>query len=238
MTSSFPRTQRIGILVFDGFEPIDVFGFVEAFAIARFLGTPYASPPAFPFETVLIAQGLGKVRCMNGPSVAPDWDFAKALKQPLDLLMVPGGAGTWPLLDEKRNAKGVAQLVDWMRAMDKRVRIMASVCTGAAVLARCGFLDGLPAATNHGAFDWVAQHGPRVLWDSVARWVDADKYCTSAGVSAGTDLGFYLVSRLAGRAVAEAAAMAAEYDWHRDPLQPIFYPQQASVPVRSPRKSK
>ena len=44
-TSTFPATQRIGILVFDGFEPIDVFGFVEAFAIARFLGTNYASPP-------------------------------------------------------------------------------------------------------------------------------------------------------------------------------------------------
>jgi len=67
---------------------------------------------------------------------------------------------------------------------------MASVCTGAAVLAKCGFLDGLPAATNHAAFGWVAQHGPRVLWDSVARWVDAGKYVTSAGVSAGTDLGF------------------------------------------------
>ena len=106
---------------------------------------------------------------------------------------------------------------------------LGTLLTGAAVLARCGFLDGLPAATNHAAFGWVAQHGPRVLWDSVSRWVDADKYVTSAGVSAGTDLGFYLVSRLAGRAVAEAAASAAEYDWHRDPQTPIFYPQQADV---------
>jgi transcriptional regulator GlxA family with amidase domain len=62
---------------------------------------------------------------------------------------------------------------------------------------------------------------------SVSRWVDAGKYVTSAGVSAGTDLGFYLVSRLAGRAVAEIAVSAAEYDWHRDPQTPIFYPQQA-----------
>jgi transcriptional regulator GlxA family with amidase domain len=232
----FAPTQRIGILVFDGFEPIDVFGFVEAFAIARFLGTTYASPPPFPFEIVLIASAIAKVKSMNGPSVMPDWDFAQALQQPLDLLMVPGGAGTWPLLDETSDPKAVARLIDWMRAMDKRVRIMASVCTGAAVLARCGFLDGLPAATNHSAFGWVAQHGPRVLWDNVARWVDAGKYVTSAGVSAGTDLGFYLVSRLAGRAVAEMAAMAAEYDWHRDPQQPIVYPPQASVPVTSKSK--
>jgi transcriptional regulator GlxA family with amidase domain len=217
-----PATQRIGILVFDCFEPIDVFGFAEAFAIARFLGQGYSAAPPYPFETVLIARQVAKVKSINGPSVMPDWDFAQALKEPLDVLMVPGGGGTGPLLDDQA-------LLDWMRAMDKKVRIMASVCTGAAVLAKCGFLDGLPAATNHGVFAWVAQHGPRVLWDNVARWVDAGKYVSSAGVSAGTDLGFYLVSRLAGRAVAEIAAMAAEYDWHRDPNQPIFYPQHASV---------
>jgi putative intracellular protease/amidase len=236
---ALPPTQRIGILVFDGFEPIDVFGFVEAFAIARFLGTTYASPPPYPFETLLIASEVRPVKCMNGPSVMPDWDFAQALKQPLDLLMVPGGAGSWPLLDAQSDPQGVARLIDWMRAMDKRVRIMASVCTGAAVLATCGLLDGLSAATNHGAFGWVSQHGPRVLWDSVARWVDAGKYVSSAGVSAGTDLAFYLVSRLAGRAVAEAAALAAEYDWHRDPLEPIHYPPQAVVrPTPPPGKPK
>jgi putative intracellular protease/amidase len=228
-----PATKRIGILVFDGFEPIDVFGFAEAFAIARFLGQGYAAAPPYPFETVLIARQVAKVKSMNGPSAMPDWDFEQALEEPLDVLMVPGGGGIWPLLDDQADPEGVAallELLDWMRAMDKKVRIMASVCTGAAVLAKCGFLDGLPAATNHGVFAWVAQHGPRVLWNNVARWVDADKYVSSAGVSAGTDLGFYLVERLAGRAVAEIAVISAEYDWHRDPNQPIFYPQQASVP--------
>jgi transcriptional regulator GlxA family with amidase domain len=222
-----PRTQRIGILVFDGFEPIDVFGFVEAFSIARFLATEYDSPPPYPFEIVLIAKTRVNVKSINGPSVAPDWDFAQALREPLDLLMVPGGGGVWPLLDAKKYPKQVAALLDWMRAMDAKVGIMASVCTGAAVLARCGFLDGLPAATNHGVFGRVAAQGPRVLWDSVARWVDAGKYVTSAGVSAGTDMGFYLVSRLSGRAVAENAVSSAEYDWHRDPMTPIYYPPSA-----------
>jgi putative intracellular protease/amidase len=219
---AFPPTQRIGILVFDGFEPLDVFGFVEAFSIARFLGTEYASPPPYPFEIVLIAREIAKTKSANGPSVMPDWDLAQALREPVDLLMIPGGSGTRKLVNDHAT-------LDWVRAMDKRVRIMASVCTGAAILAKCGLLDGLPAATNHAAFGWVIGFGPRVLWDSVARWVDAGKYVSSAGVSAGTDLAFYLVSRLAGRAVAELAASAAEYDWHRDPQTPIFYPQQASV---------
>ena len=226
---TFPRTQRIGIFVFDGFEPIDVWGFAEAFAIARFLGTPYAEPPAYPFEVILISRDGGKVKSINGPSVAPDQDFERARRQPPDLLMIPGGGGTWPLLDENKHPNEVEALLKWIHAMDEGVKIMASVCTGAAVLARAGLLDSLPAATNHSAFSWVASHGPNVLWDSVSRWVDAGKYVTSAGVSAGTDMGFYLVSRLAGRAVAENAVTAAEYDWHRDPQAPIFYPQQAAT---------
>jgi transcriptional regulator GlxA family with amidase domain len=66
-----------------------------------------------------------------------------------------------------------------------------------------------------------------VHWDRVARWVDAGKYVTSAGVSAGTDMGFYLVSRLTSPAVAKNAVRAAEYDWHRDPMTPIYYPPPA-----------
>ncbi len=228
-TKKFPPTQRIGIFVFDQFEPIDVWGFTEAFTIARFLNTTYASAPAYPFEVILISRDGNNVRSMNGPAVAPDWDFERARREPLDLLMIPGGGGTWTLLDEKEHAKDVEALLEWVRAMDGKVKIMASVCTGAAVLARAGLLDGLPAATNHATFMWVASHGRKVLWDSVSRWVDAGKYVTSAGVSAGTDMGFYLVSRLAGRAVAENAVTSAEYDWHRDPQAPIFYPQQADT---------
>ena len=72
----------------------------------------------------------------------------------------------------------------------------------------------------------TSSFGPAVLWDNVARWVNDNKYVTSAGVSAGTDMAFHLVQRMFGRAVAEAAAIAAEYDWRRDPNEPIFYPQQ------------
>jgi transcriptional regulator GlxA family with amidase domain len=224
---AFPPTQRIGIFIFDGFEPIDVFGFAQAFTIARFLGTQYSDPPPYPFAITLIGRRVEPVRSFNGPQALPDLDMTQALSQPLDLLMIPGGGGTWPLLDDTQDPQGVAALLDWVRRMDQRVRLMTSVCTGAAVLARAGLLDGKAAATNHGAFKWVTEQGPKVLWDSVSRWVDAGHYVSSAGVSAGVDLGFYLVAKLAGRAVAENAVTAAEYDWHRDPQTPITYPQQA-----------
>jgi putative intracellular protease/amidase len=237
-TQAFPRTLRIGILVFDGFEPIDVWGFVEAFSISRFIGTGYFSDPPYPFEVVLISNecrpGKGDatpapVKSSNGPRVAPDYFRDQALEQKIDLLMIPGGGGTRVLLsDDPREERSA--LLQWVRSMDERVEVMTSVCTGAAILAATGLLDGKPAATNHASFGWVTGFGPRVEWDNVSRWVDAGHYVTSAGVSAGTDMGFYLVKRLAGRAVAEVAAQGAEYDWHRDPEQPIYYPQQAAVP--------
>lgn len=234
---SFPPTIRIGILIYTGFEPIDVWGFIEAFAISRFLGTAYQSPPPYPFEIVLISNEVtpsrnaaapAPVKSANGPRVAPDIYRDQSPTQPFDLLMIPGG-NTAPLLDEN-NPKAVKALVAWVRAMDERVKLMTSVCTGAAVLARAGLLDGKPATTNHNAFAWVTEFGPAVLWDNVSRWVDAGRYVTSAGVSSGTDMAFHLVDRLAGRAVAEAAAKEAEYDWHRDPQKPIHYPQQAELP--------
>ena len=239
-TSPFPATIRIGILTYPGFEPIDVWGFTEAFVISRFIGTSYNSPPPYPFEVVFISNEVtpvGKktplpppppVNCQNGPRVAPDMYRDQALKTDLDVLMIPGGQ-TWNFLPPV-DKTGSKALLDWVRKMDKRVKLMTTVCTGSAILAATGLLDGRPAATNHQAFSWVTGYGPKVLWDNVSRWVDDGHYVTSAGVSAGTDMAFHLVDRLAGRAVAEAAAMAAEYDWHRDPQQPIFYPQQATVP--------
>jgi transcriptional regulator GlxA family with amidase domain len=240
--TDFPPTIRVGILVYEGFEPIDVWGFTEAFAISRFIGTPYQGPkpppPPYPFEILFISNEVkpsskdekspAPVKSSNGPRVAPDMFRDEALKYPFDVVMIPGGQ-TGPLVEGKD--EDVKALMTWVKKMDKRVKLMTSVCTGAAVLALSGILDGEPAATNHEAFDWVTQFGPRVLWDNVSRWVDAGHHVTSAGVSAGTDMAFHLVDRLAGRAVAEAAAKQAEYDWHRDPQQPIFYPQQAIVPT-------
>ena len=237
--TQFSPTIRIGILVYEGFEPLDVWGFTEAFTISRFIGTGYLSPAPYPFEVVFISNEVkskGKssspapapVKSQNGPRVAPDMFRDDALRQSIDVLMIPGG-NTGPLLDPSQ-PQAVKALLDWVRAMDERVKLMTSVCTGAAVLASAGLLDDKPAATNHQAFGWVTSLGPKVLWDNVSRWVDAGRYVTSAGVSAGTDMAFYLVERLAGKAVAETAAKAAEYDWHRDPQEPIFYPQQAVVP--------
>jgi putative intracellular protease/amidase len=137
---------------------IDVFGFAEAFTIAQYLGRGYGDPPPYPFAVTLIGSARHGVKSANGPTVLPDLEMEQALDDPPDLLMIPGGGGTWPLLDSNADPERVAALLQWVRRMDGEVKLMTSVCTGAAVLARAGLLDGRPAATNHGAFAWVAQH--------------------------------------------------------------------------------
>ena len=204
------KPKRIGIYVYENFEPIDVWGYVQAFAIARFAGQQYGDPGPYPFHISFIANTMESVHSYNGPRVAPNMTRDEAIDAGFDVWMVPGGHGTEKVLED-------ANTIPWVLAMDKIVPLMTSVCTGAAVLAKAGLLDGKPATTNHNAFDWVAGFGPNVLWQRTPRWVDAGKYATSAGVSAGTDMAFYLVSRLGGMDMANAAAKEAEYHWQRDP---------------------
>src|SRR5215510_2430982 len=124
---NFPPTMRVGILVYEGFEPIDVLGITEAFTISRFLGKGYLSPPPYPFEVLFISNEdrpsrpkdavPGPVKSMNGPRVAPDMFRDDALRRSIDILMIPGG-NTGPLIDNNEKVKALST---WVRAMDEQV---------------------------------------------------------------------------------------------------------------------
>ncbi len=201
------RTRTVGLVLFPGFEPLDAFGPVEAFVVARFPGRVDDDPP-HPFRVVTTAEDPGPVAMTGGPRVLPD--CALTACPALDVLLVPGGAGS---RRECRNAP----LLDFLRARASRVEVLASVCTGAALLAAAGLLDGHPATTNRRSFDWVAGLAPSAHWDRTARWVDAAPVATAAGVSAGTDMALHLVERLIGPAAAETAARRMEHRWLRIP---------------------
>lgn len=202
------RTRTVGLLLFPGFEPLDGFGPLEAFVVARFPGRGGDDGPPHPFRVVTIAQDAHAVAMTGGPRVLPDGPWTAC--PDLDVLVVPGGAGT---RREYRNAA----LLEFLRLQAPRVEVLASVCTGAALLAAAGLLDGLPATTNRRSFDWVAGVGPAVRWDRRARFVDAGRIVTAAGVSAGIDMALHVVLRLVGPEAAEAAARRMEHRWMRDP---------------------
>ena len=91
-----------------------------------------------------------------------------------------------------------------------------SVCTGSALLAKAGLLDGLRATSNKRAFEWVMAQGPQVTWIRKARWVKDGRFWTSSGISAGIDMTLGLISHLLGRERSLEVARRAEYLWNED----------------------
>jgi hypothetical protein len=91
-----------------------------------------------------------------------------------------------------------------------------SVCTGAHLLAEAGLLDGLSATITYGMEDALAKQGKDIKVVSPARFVDAGKIITTAGLSSGIDGALHLVSKILGPGAAEATALGMEYRWSPD----------------------
>jgi putative intracellular protease/amidase len=189
-------TRTIGVLLFEQFELLDVFGPLEMFSML---------PDDFAIR--LVSQQAPIVGGNGGPRSAIDDHFSA--DRAYDILMVPGGMGTRREVDN-------AAVLAWLAAAAARAEIVASVCTGSALLAKAGVLDGRRATTNKNAFDWVASQGPKVQWQRRARWVEDGKFFTSSGVSAGTDMALALIARLCGIDQARQVAHWAEYVWNED----------------------
>ena len=194
------RGRTLGVLLFPAFELLDVFGPLQAFGNIR-LGDDR-------WRMVTIAERAGAVESAQGPRAVADATLGEC--PPLDGLLVPGGLGT-------RKEVANEPLLDWIRRRSEQASIVASVCTGAALLARAGVLDGRRATTNKFSFSWVVEQGPKVEWVREARWVEDGKFATSSGVSAGIDLALRLIEKTSGTEAAERVATGMEYDWHRDP---------------------
>lgn len=96
-------------------------------------------------------------------------------------------------------------------------RVVMTVCTGSALAAAAGLLDGLRATGNKRAFDWAMSMGEKVLWQRDARWTRDGKFYTAAGVSAGIDMALGFVADHFGRERALSIAEGMEYCWNEKP---------------------
>lgn len=131
------------------------------------------------------------------------------------VLLIPGGQGTRKLV---KNKEFISQLAVWA----EQSQFCLSVCTGSALLAATGILNGLKATSNKRAFEWVCSVNPQVNWQAVARWVKDNKFYTSSGVSAGMDMTLGFIQDQFGNEQAELIANQTEYSWHYDPLNDQF----------------
>ena len=159
--------MKIGVILFHEFELLDVFGPLEMYGVA---------PESF--EICMIAERLGEVASRQGPKSVADCKFDDEHK--FDILLVPGGKGTRAEVDNEI-------LLDWLRTQSVKSEYVTSVCTGSALLAKAGILDGIQATTNKRAYEWATSQSDKVKWKKEARWVEDGKFFTSSGVSAGSN---------------------------------------------------
>jgi transcriptional regulator GlxA family with amidase domain len=194
----------VAILVFDGVEVLDLAGPFEVLSRTRLVpGTESRrSDESAPFHVFTVARTREPVTATGGLVVLPSYSFADAPK--IDLLVVPGGFGTRPLLQD-------AETIDWIRRTSEGARQTASVCTGALLLARAGLLDNRRATTHWGAFGLLGTLGNNITVDRESRFVE-DGVMTSAGVASGIDLAFHVVETLLGKEVADETARYIEYE--------------------------
>jgi transcriptional regulator GlxA family with amidase domain len=190
------QTKRLGVVLFPEFELLDVFGPVEMFGNLKGM-----------VDTVMVAEKAGAVVSAQSVSVVADHGFGDCPK--LDFLLVPGGIGTRAEIDN-------AAMLDFLKRRTAEAEVAMTVCTGTALFAKAGVLDGRRATTNKMAFQWVADQGPKVEWVKQARWVEDGKFATSSGVSAGIDMALAVIEKLYGKEMSRALEVGTEYDRHTD----------------------
>src|SRR5271166_4760283 len=179
---------RSGMLVFPNLTQLDLTGPYEV--LARLPGA----------ETRLIWKDLGPVRSEHGMRISPDTTFADC--PPLDLVLVPGGGGINPLLED-------AEVLAFLRHAAAEARYVVGICTGSLVLGAAGLLRGKRAATHWMSRDLLRSFGA----EPVAQRVVVDgKFFTGGGVTAGIDVALTVAAEIAGRAAAEAIQLGIEYD--------------------------
>ena len=192
----------IGGVIYPGFEMLDMFGPLEMFSM---LGSELV-------QIVMVAQTKDPVpsaiaqNLTGGPRVSVDCTFDSA--DQFDVLLVPGGFGTLPQLENE-------VFLAFLKQQALGAQYVCSVCTGSLLLARAGLLEGRRATTNKQLFGLTVAESAGVTWVEQARWVEDDSIFTSSGVSAGMDMSLAIICQLFGEDAAIAAANAAEYIWHR-----------------------
>jgi putative intracellular protease/amidase len=185
--------KNVAVLLFEDFETLDVFGPVEIFGRLK-----------DDYKISFYSLFGGLVNNNHGVSILTE--NIEEIKTGVDLFLIPGGYGTRKEVDH-------VLLIDKIREIARSGKFVLTVCTGSALLARTGLLDGRKATSNKKAFDWVTTQGENVQWIRKARWVRDEKFYTSAGVSAGMDMALGFLADMHGIEFARKTAFDIEYYW-------------------------
>jgi len=190
-------TKTVGILLFPDMEELDFVGPLEV------LGS-FAKYVDKDWQVLTVAQTAEPVRGAKGLVVVPDCSFENC--PPLDVIVVPGGQGTRIEVDNKT-------LIEFVQRVGREAAWVTSVCTGAFILSRAGFLRGRRATTYWALHDQLrAETDVREVVKE--RFVRDGNVITAAGVSAGIDMTLYLVAQLKDVDAARLTQKLIEYYPH------------------------
>jgi transcriptional regulator GlxA family with amidase domain len=189
--------RTIGIMLFDGVEELDAVGPWEVLAYWA------KNSPDDGWQVVTFGRKAGDVQCANGLVIRAEHSWASA--PPLDVLVLPGGQGTRPFLNDP-------EVLDWVRRLRDAGTLMTSVCTGSLVFAAAGILNDRPATTYWDELELLKRLDPSIELRPAERWVDSGEVITASGVSAGIDMALHLVRRLGGEERAREVRRGIQYD--------------------------
>jgi transcriptional regulator GlxA family with amidase domain len=194
-----PQAQRlVVVLAFDNVQLLDVAGPVQTFASANEIVCGAPSRGA-PYRIVVASRRGGAVRSTSGLPMMTQ-PIRKAVgRQRIDTVILPGGAGVHDTAADR-------QAIAWIRRQVSSARRVASVCTGAFLLAKAGMLAGRSATTHWKFCARLQQEYPDIRVDPDPIYLHNDRIWTSAGITAGIDLSLALVEEDLGRKVAMQVA--------------------------------
>lgn len=187
---------KVGILLFNEVEVLDFAGPFEVFAVSTLNNQKQ-------FEVVTISEKPDLIRARNGLQIQADFLISDNIN--VDILIIPGGHGADAI--EIHNPV----VINWIKEMRSKVTILASVCTGAFLLAEGGLLDGMKATTHWMDLDALELQYPQIQVKRGVRFVHEGDILTSAGISAGIDMSFYIMKLMVGMEAVKETARRMEY---------------------------
>jgi transcriptional regulator GlxA family with amidase domain len=186
--------KTINILLFDDIELLDFAGPLEVFSVAAYIQKDLdiqVSTISFKEQITVSKSGLKVIPNYKGHEVS-------------DVLIIPGGIGTRDIIKDHHQLQMIDKLI-------KSSNVVASVCTGALILGKLGYLKGLGATTHKNGIEELKKIDPTIRIQENVRFVDNETIITSAGISAGIDMSLYLLQKFYGEDLKEKVKSYMEY---------------------------
>jgi transcriptional regulator GlxA family with amidase domain len=189
------RPLRVGLIGYDGVQALDIIGPSDAFSIATAENETGKTRPCY--EVIVIGLTGKPFRAESGVVIQPQTSLRNA--PALDTVIIPGGRGA-------RIGQPSERIAKWIATRAKRIRRIASVCTGVYALARTGLLDGRKVTTHWRFANELARRFPQLKVDHDSLFLKDGPFYTSGGITASVDLALALIEEDYGPRVALSVA--------------------------------